>query len=395
MKQALIFLQLLCAFRINAQQVPRSLYADSTPGWIKVYYWKGAKKSLQIDHRNYSIAQLSICDSFANWMQMSYLPKGSIADVKKNVSEKLTAYNQNTRSMPQAYGAYTKLYLSLKRGADGKLVPFENDNYVWNIMANGKIGDEIQLISTPEQYYFYIPAFGVADEKAEFSLLAKKNLDVSLHPQLKKYIAYFQPNGIGTSHRMVVILSKNNQLPYVQISKGEYIDQMNAAVERKFTEDKNYAIKGWPEGKVRNEMIKLAEEKYQKRLAILKNQKAKYKDRMNEKASIFTNQPSPYLEQYEDLFEGNELLNIRKVPVYKYDPVKLDASKKDHPQWIAIFWEIIPNYNIERTSNNYQYWALRNMHESILQKFNFDYVYNFFFDYEKVKGKPYLPVKIQ
>ena len=31
------------------------------------------------------------------------------------------------------------------------------------------------------------------------------------------------------------------------------------------------------------------------------------------------------------------------------------------------------------------------MHESIINNFNFDYVYNFFFDPEKVKGMPYKP----
>ena len=393
MKKCMVILLLLISAKLQAQWVQRSVYADSVLGWIKVYNYKGAKKPLQVDHRNYSIPQLSICDSFVNWMQASFTPVGALGDAKKFVNTKMSVYNQNTKSTPLSYGAYAKIYLDLKRGPDGKLMVYDNTGYSWNIMANGPIGDELQLISTPEQYYFYIPAFGEPDDLNEFTIMAKKNLDVSQHPAIKKYIGYFQPSGISMWHKMVVILCKDNQLPYVQITKGEYIDLMSAAVDRKYAEEKEYAIKSWPEGKARSEVLKNADEVYQKRLTKLKNQKAKYKDRLQEKASIFTPQPTALIEQYEDLFEGNDMLKARKIPVYKYDPVKLEACKKDQPQWIAIWWPISPYYDQDGSKNNYEYAALKVMHESILQRLNFDYVYQFFFDPEKVKGKPYRPVK--
>ena len=154
-----------------------------------------------------------------------------------------------------SYGAYSKIYLDLKHGPDGKLIIYDNTGYSWAIMANGQIGDELQLISTPEQYYFYIPAFGEQDAMDEFTIRAKKNLDLTQHPAIKNYIGYFQPSGISMWHKMVVILIKNNELPYVQITKGEYIDQMSAAVVRKYVAEKEYAINSWPEGKTR---LKLA-----------------------------------------------------------------------------------------------------------------------------------------
>jgi hypothetical protein len=389
----MVVVLLLLTVKLQAQWVQRSVYADSVLGWVKLYNFKGAKKPLQIDHRNYSITQLSICDSFINWMQASYTPVGALGDAKKAVNTKMSLYNQNTKSTPLSYGAYSKIYLDLKRGPDGKLIIYDNTGYSWSIMANGQIGDELQLISTPEQYYFYIPAFGELDALDEFAVSAKKNLDLSQHPAIKNYIGYFQPSGINMWHKMVVILSKNNELPYVQITKGEYIEKMTEAVDRKFVSEKEYAVNSWPEGKARSEALKNAEELYQKRLAILKNQKAKYQDRLQEKASIFTSQPSAHVEQYADLFEGNELLKARKIPVYKYLPEKLEACKKDQPQWITISWPMTPNYDQEGSKNNYEYAALKVMHESILMNFNFNYVYQFFFEQEKVKGKPYRPVK--
>ena len=52
-----------------------------------------------------------------------------------------------------------------------------------------------------------------------------------------------------------------------------------------------------------------------------------------------------------------------------------ELCKKDKPQWILVSWE---------------YWTLtdhaeKQQHEAIINNFNFDYVYNFFFDPGKSK----------
>jgi len=72
-----------------SQLVSRQSIEDSVLGWMKVYHFKGVKESKKVDDKLYSAAQLSISDSFANWMQASYIPKGGLGDVIRNVSEKL------------------------------------------------------------------------------------------------------------------------------------------------------------------------------------------------------------------------------------------------------------------------------------------------------------------
>ena len=391
MQRTIVTLLVFISASVQAQNVPRSVYADSTLGWVKVYQYKGAKKPIQIDHHYYSIPQLSICDSLINWIQLSYTPVAGLGDARVVVNEKLSPYNQGTASMPHSYGAYAKVYLDLKRGVNGKLTIYDNSAYYWNIRVNGNIGDEIQLISTPEQYYFYIPAFDQSYNDPEFQLKAKQSLDLSNNPSIKNYIWYFQPSGINIWHRMVVILARNNQLPYVQVTKGEYIDQMSAAIDRKYVEEKEEAMKSWSEGQARSKALEAAEARYQKRKSIIVDQKEKYKARLQEKTSIFTSQPSAFVEQYGDLFEGNDPEHARKIPVYKYDPSMMELCKTDHPQWITINWDIIPTYDIDGSKNNYSYTAMKYMHESILNHFNFDFVYQFFFDPEKVKGKQYKP----
>jgi hypothetical protein len=61
-----------------------------------------------------------------------------------------------------------------------------------------------------------------------------------------------------------------------------------------------------------------------------------------------------------------------------------ELSRKDKPQWILISWDYYPGEND---------LVSKHQHESIINNFNFDYVYNFFFDQEKVKGRPYKPLR--
>lgn len=51
----------------------------------------------------------TICDSLVNWMHASYLPKGGIGDIKKNIFPKVSEYTSYNEAWSQGYGvtAYT------------------------------------------------------------------------------------------------------------------------------------------------------------------------------------------------------------------------------------------------------------------------------------------------
>jgi hypothetical protein len=108
------------------QPIPPQSIEDSVLGWMKIYNFKGVKTGMKVDNKVYSANQISICDSFANWMQASYIPKGGLGDVKKAVSEKLGLYNQYTAPLPQSYGSYSKTYVFLKYNSSRKMVPENN-----------------------------------------------------------------------------------------------------------------------------------------------------------------------------------------------------------------------------------------------------------------------------
>ena len=105
----------------RTQEIRADEARDKVFGWMKIYDFKAATAPLTVDHRVYSIAQLSVANNFANWIQQSYVPVGGLGDVIRFASEKLTASNQHTRSLPQSYGATARIYTDLKYGAAGKV----------------------------------------------------------------------------------------------------------------------------------------------------------------------------------------------------------------------------------------------------------------------------------
>ena len=119
----------------------------------------------------------------------------------------------------------------------------------------------------------------------------------------------------------------------------------------------------------------------EKRLAVLRSNKEKYRARLQETAEIFTTQPDAMLENYPDVFEGNGGPTLR-LPVYTIDPRLVELCKTDAPQWIVISWTAILNDPVSRS-----------LHDAILNNLNVQYIYDYFFDPDKVKGQPYKPLR--
>ena len=283
-----------------AQQIPRQSVEDSVIGWMKVYKFTGARTPTTVDAKHYSAAQLSIMDSLANWIQASYTPKGALGDVLRSVAPKLGLYNKNAAALPQSYGAYAKTYFELKYDAHRKLVPYTNSHLVWSIRANQVFGEPALVLNTPTQYYFLLPNLGssVTPETERY--------DVSHHPAVKRFITYFNDQlKSSTANAAYVVLSKDNRLPFVKITKAEYLDKLADAVDRKYAAEKEYAVRSWPEGNARASALRDAEARYQKRQSLVAANREKYGSRLQETAEVFSLQPNELLENYKDAFEGS------------------------------------------------------------------------------------------
>ncbi|MFA5330543.1 MAG: hypothetical protein WC384_22315 [Prolixibacteraceae bacterium] len=380
----LIIVLFLAGSSSYAQSISPQSIQDSVIGWMKVYHFKGIIESKKVDDKIYSPAQLSLCDTFANWMQASYIPKGGLGDVKKSVSEKLGLYNQHTVAKPQSYGAYAKTYSFLKYNNSHKMVPENNLGAYWGIFANQVPGWAIPYLCTPTQYYFTLPSyessFGGAEETRQVH-------DMTNLPNIKPYISFWVKDieaGGGTDY---VLLCKNNKSPFVKITKGEYLQALETTIPKYYAAEKKKISEAEQGDQQRIAVsVKSLDEKIGRINEGLKNNKEKYKDRLDELA---TSKPQPSLIDLGngmDVFSGQGLSDPESisgtVPVYKVDPEMAGLCKKDKPQWILVSWWWSPLDAVEKY-----------MHESIINNFNFEYVYNFFFDSEKVKGQPYKPLR--
>ncbi len=359
-----------------AQPIPRKSIEEQELGWIKIYHFKGAKAGMKVDAKTYSIAQLSICDSFVNWMQASYIPKGGLGGIKKMVSQKLGLYNQNDAALPQSYGAYASTYWELKYNEEKKMVPLTGDAEHWSIIANAPIGIAIDALNTPSEYYFTLPSFKEQGYDEEIPKL----YELTTHSNTKNYFSYFRRNSkIG--NEKTILLHPENKFPFIKITKGEYLKQVAAAIERIYEKEKKDAFEKWYTDVTRANARKYADDRYAKRIAVLNNIKEKYKNSLNETAEIFTTQPDVMLENYADVFAGNGDHGLR-LAVYKIDPAAAELCKKDKPQWITITW----HGDVTNPVGKHQ-------HQSVINNFNFEYVNKFFFHPEKVKGQLYKPLR--
>lgn len=368
-----------------AQPIPRQSIENEVLGWMKVYHYKGIKESKKVDDKVYSPAQLSICDTLANWIQASYMPKGALGDVKKAVSEQLGLYNQYTAGKPQHYGAYAKTYIELKYNKSHTIEPFTNSHIYWGIFANQVPGDfAVRDICTRNQYYFTMPSFEAAENGKEE---AKKNYDLAGVKNLTPYTTLWIKNlGFGGG-REAVLLCKDNRSPFIKITKAEYMQALEAAIPVYYEAEKKKIAER--EQGVQERMkasVKQLDEKVERYRNGLKQNRNKYKNRLEEPAMTSAQPGLSDLDFGNDLFSQGKLTDPEstagRIAVYKIDPVTAERCKTDKPQWILISWDYYPADPIDK-----------HQHESILNNFNFDYVYNFFFYPEKVKGQPYKPLR--
>ena len=372
---------MLLSVSARTQEIPRKDVEDRVFGWMKIYDFKPATEPMTVDHRVYSTAQLSAANDFANWIQQSYLPVGGLGDVTRFVSAKLTAGNQDTKSLPQSYGAIAKIYSVLKYGAAGKVELLATDHILWKVSANEVYGEAASALNTPEQYYFTLPKF--SEQGSNYGDELEKAVDLSNHPVLGRFPAYFFRNS-RTGNQKYLLLSKDHRLPFVKVTRGEYLDALGIAIARKYEQDR-FNIADANKGKGNEDRIARAmvevDQRQAKRVTALAAARVQYKARLQEVAEIESVSPDINLENRADVFLGTGGSGLR-IPIYKVDPAIAALCKTGGPQWIVVTWTAQLNDP-----------TIKRLHDAVINNFNFEYVHDYFFAPEKVKGRSYAPLR--
>lgn len=388
-----LFLIVLVAVTINSQaQVyrerigfdPESI-ADIDIGWMTIRKHTTAPQGKQLGDRIYSAKQIGYSQQFVEWMQQSYVPRGCLGNATyfqnyiptfSSTNSRLgNAINMHANALPLMYGAQTKVHMFLKKDAQGKFVPQTGHGDYWYIEANQlhAISNPVPFISSPDEYYFVLPDYSShskgynANDKAASNLMGFAN-----HKNIASYKHFYIPN----SQYVVIITKDNEELPFEKITIGEFFTQ---------------AEKQLP---VWQNVNPVSAENYSKAQKNLANLKEKYKSKWNNIAELKLSKTQITLqtfvnatEGYDDMFDTKDLYgnegNYTSFPILKVKKTTKELCKTNQPQWLVIRWTIsMPNqpYNIH-------------LHESILNNFNFEYVYNYFFNPEKVKEQTYKPLR--
>ena len=357
--------------------------ADIDIGWMEIRKHTVAPKGKQFGNRIYSAKQIGYSQQFVEWMQQSYLPKGCLGNATyyQNFLPKFSptnsllgnAINSHGRALPLMYGAQSKIYMFLKKDAQGKFVPQNSLGDTWHLEANQlqNISEPVSFISSPEEYYFILPDFKdnikgyESDDKAKSDLLG-----FDKHKNIEGYKKFFLPSKFTKSQYVVIMTKDNAELPFEKITIGEF-----------FTE----AEKQFP---VWQKIVPLPAEKFAVARNNLARLKEKYKSKWDETAELQLSKTQIDLndfvnakEGYDDMFDNANTQTT--FPILKVKKTALELCKTDQPQWLVFRWDL--------GMDNQAYYL--HLHESILNNFNFEYAYNFFFDPEKVNGQAYKPLR--
>jgi hypothetical protein len=378
----LIFLQLLTwvfCTNIFAQPTQEQRIEDSVIGWGNKLSEKDKPKAYQVGDRTFTVKQQENVNAIIDWVQKSYIPVGGLGSFKRNV------YGEKKYTFPHSYGADIRAWnVSFEPewlDEKGHFKPVDEEYTRHDIYINRIPGSfPIYFLNTPSQYLFTWQPNGYPPQGYSDDML--KKLDPKIHPNVYKYLTW-----INDFH--VVYLVPGNKLPIVAVSIGELLDIVETSADSEFQKEKKKIDQQWQGNnnqKGRENAYKYSQERIDKCINNIRQLRERYKNSLAEPAIIRYMQPDlTSFDGYMDPFSITQLEKQLKqyYPVYKMEPAVMAKCNSDQPQWIAVTFQYASK---EMGTKDYEFYR------ALTEHFNYDYAYDYFFDPEKVKGKPYKPM---
>ncbi len=353
-----------------------------------IFPWKAIPKLNASGYpRTFTPAQIKHPELFAQWLQKSYVPVGAL-----DFSYVIAEPNKKEEMQPYGTGINAAMWRAMwdKAGAKAVKQP-HSENSIFIITNNIIDAAPIEMLTVPGRSVFVRRSPGI--EKAFAGSSERRNkfvnqLKLEEHPQTGKYIIqYYGCDGDGCQPLVAVYLAPNNKLPIRQLTRGEVLDMCEQAVateagkrrEKIRVENRAYGAAA------QQKWVKHFDDEILPRWKTnLQKLRDKYRGaldvpaEMNHSNGIWMSN----FETYNDIFdtEDAERLKRNTYGIYTYEDGVLQKSKQDQPLWICISWK-----PADIQYNPYE----REIHRSMITHFNFDYVYDYFFNPERVKNKPY------
>ena len=363
MKPYFLLLMLSTAtFYCNAQLTAEQRIQDSVIGW-----WDNNKFDQYIKPTTDVVQKkrVDITNLFVDWMKKSYSPVGGLGT--------FTRLNNKT-SFGVKFLVWNVSHEPMWLDAKGHFKPIDEENTPFGIMCNQIPGSyAIPFLKNNGNEYFTWPTDGYRSGTDDL-----KQLDLKKYTGLSKYIT-------RSCEMQIVLLAPDNKLPIVEVTKGEYLNNAFANIDKLLLEKKAELLDKYPGNDKssvdrREDFYAYQVKEFDRYKNGIKKWLNFYKDRLNEPALVRHLQPTINADFYGDIdpFEKDKFEPVFQV--YKIPKEVLEKCKTEKPQWIAVWF-----YNENKEKGNQLYEMYRSMTEHI----NYDYIYNYFFNPDKVKGVLY------
>lgn len=329
-------------------------------GWAPVMAPKGnvTGKAINVQGRTYTLYQIGLIDTFTAWIKQSYKPIGALPQPERLA---LPDSKENKIFLPYGTGVSMWMWDPCYDASGKKIIKAEPASAAQiTVLTNFVPGiSPADWLNTATQFFFtmyYDPegtALNDGDQRSMSPYIEK------IKNQVGNYLIYF------TGKRINIIMIQGNKLPLIQQNKEEVLNEGTAAVKRAFANKK------------------MTQYQFDEYLTTIELLREKHKNKLQEKAFINHEQLGIYsFSKSNDLFE-KQPSNRYMFPVYKIEPDVYVKARKDQPCWICISFP----YADEKS-----FTSEKEVYNAMLHNFNYEYVYNYFFDSEKVKGKEYSPL---
>ncbi len=363
---------LTCLFTITlsasvfAQLTPEQRIEDSVIGW-----WDNQKydSKLTPDNNPERKKKIASLDKLVEWMKKSYIPVGGLGTYSRFI---------NATNWGVQFAVWNVSFKKEWLDPRGNFRPIPEELTKFGVQVNGIPGSfPISFINTPEQYLFtWQPdGYGSNDQTNR----KRSQLDPKIDPNAYPFITHI--NDVIT-----VYLAPGNKLPFIPVTRGEYLNLAENALDRQTETEKREVEQKWPGNpKAQQEAFAYRKTEIEKYRSNIQQLKLRYKNSLNEPAVTRNMQPtfrSFGLDPDPFAITEREKTVNSYYPVYKLTKDMLEKCKTSQPQWIAVW---VP-YKTREDGNQ-----LLEMYRSVTRHFNYEFVYNYFFEPEKNKGLFYIP----
>jgi hypothetical protein len=380
--EIILYCLLLTGIGATAQRSKDSQLEDS------IFSWKSIPTlNAKAYPRTFTQEQLKHPELFAQWLQQSYIPIGAL-----DYSYALAEPNKKGEVQPYGTGINAAMWTAMWDNSFKKVIRQPHTENPIYLLSNNIIDAEpIPMLTVPGRSVFMRRSpelekafMGSSEKKNQFV----HNLKLEQHPQIGNYlIQYYGCDGDGCMPRVAVYLTPDGRLPIRQLSRGEVLDLCEQAIPleaekaREKISGENRAYGAAAQQKWITHFNKETVPRWKSGIQKLRS---KYANSLNEPAELKTSNGIAMINFYngDDLFdtEDSHKKKLNTYGIYTYKEGILEKSRQNAPLWICISWT-------PTDLNNSPY--AREIHRSMITHFNFEYVFNYFFQPEKVQHKPY------